>query len=273
MTAAESDNPPITAADVRDALTSRWPDSEYLSIDEAPQSSDRSGRKLDRLVISLWRSRGLEIDGIEIKVTRSDWLRELREPAKADWWHTRVHRFWIAAPPDVVKLDELPTGWGLLVVKDGRTRQARRPAKSTPVPLTWPQTVGLMRATADAGQAALWRAEQRGYDRGFEIAKREVEGGRGYEVLQAKHQQLVEAVREFEATTGLRLSGAHAVTPLAEAVRTVMDWSTSPETIARRITSSAAECSRVVDQLSALAATVDALRLVERPPIAPEVAP
>src|ERR1017187_4991640 len=91
----------MSAAQVRDALLGRWPPSEYVSIPEAPQSSDRQGRKIDVLVVSLWRSRGHEIDAVEIKVSVSDWRRELKQAEKADWWWRHADRFWLASPAPV----------------------------------------------------------------------------------------------------------------------------------------------------------------------------
>ena len=40
-------------------------------------------RTADAIAISLWPSRGLEIHGLEIKVSRSDWRRELKQPEKS----------------------------------------------------------------------------------------------------------------------------------------------------------------------------------------------
>ncbi|WP_370973746.1 hypothetical protein [Amycolatopsis sp. cg9] len=74
-----------------------------------------AGRRIDALVVNLTRSRQ-GLDGFEIKVSRSDWLAELDAPEKADPWFAATHRWWIAAPStDVVRPEELPAGWGLMV--------------------------------------------------------------------------------------------------------------------------------------------------------------
>ena len=59
----------MTAANVREALLRRWPDEQYLNIAEAPNDPRRQGRKLDVLVVTLWASRGHELDGVEIKIS------------------------------------------------------------------------------------------------------------------------------------------------------------------------------------------------------------
>jgi len=40
-------------------------------------------RTADYVAMDLWPSKGLALHGHEIKVSRSDWLRELKEPEKA----------------------------------------------------------------------------------------------------------------------------------------------------------------------------------------------
>lgn len=97
-------------------------DGEILLTEAAAPDSDR---RIDLLRIGLWPSRGYGIDGHELKVSRSDWLRELDDPAKADAWWPYVHRWWIVAPDtDTVRPDELPTGWGLMLPP--RTARGRR---------------------------------------------------------------------------------------------------------------------------------------------------
>lgn len=169
----------MIAAEVRAALVARWPDDQYLTIPEAPDGPTRTGRKLDLLVVALWASKGYEIDGVEIKVSIGDWHRELRDPLKSHYWRARVHRFWIAVPvPLAVRVRrELPAGWGLLACSaGGGALVVTKPAKTAPRALTWPESVGLMRASADAGFAALERARRAGYQDGLIHGRTEATG-------------------------------------------------------------------------------------------------
>ncbi len=106
----------MTAGDIRDALYRRWPPDQYLTLTEAPDGPDRLGRKLDLLAISVWKSRSYQFDGVEIKVSVSDWQRELKQGEKAEWWWAHVHRFCLAVPAAIAAkvAEDLPTGWGLL---------------------------------------------------------------------------------------------------------------------------------------------------------------
>lgn len=97
-------------------------DGEILLTEAQAPGGDR---RIDLLRIGLWASRGYGIDGHELKTTRSDWLRELDDPAKAEAWWPYVHRWWVVAPDtETVRPDELPTGWGLMLPP--RTSRGRR---------------------------------------------------------------------------------------------------------------------------------------------------
>jgi hypothetical protein len=72
-------------------------------------------RRVDALVVNLTSARQ-GLDGFEVKVSRDDWQAELAAPAKADPWFAATHRWWVAAPStEVVRPEELPAGWGLMV--------------------------------------------------------------------------------------------------------------------------------------------------------------
>jgi hypothetical protein len=75
-------------------------------------------RTADAVAMSVWPSRGLLLHGFEIKVSRADWLRELKNPAKAESFCALVDRWWVVtATADIVGPGELPAGWGLLVAR------------------------------------------------------------------------------------------------------------------------------------------------------------
>lgn len=67
------------------------------------------------------------VHGFEVKVSRSDWLRELADPSKAEAWKQFCQHWWLVAPRDVVKPGELPEGWGHLA-PSGAILRAVEPA-------------------------------------------------------------------------------------------------------------------------------------------------
>jgi hypothetical protein len=54
-------------------------------------------RTADFVAMDLWPSRGLSLHGHEIKVSRADWLRELKEPAKAEEFIPYMNFWWLVA--------------------------------------------------------------------------------------------------------------------------------------------------------------------------------
>jgi len=112
---------------------------------------DRAGfdatRTLDAVAMDTWPSSGCALHGFEVKVSRSDWLRELSQPGKAAAFVRFMDYFWIAAPSGVVRGGELPEGWGLLEARDGRgLRVSVKAARLLPEPVDRSFMACLMRA-------------------------------------------------------------------------------------------------------------------------------
>ena len=94
--------------DLYDRLAKHFSDPDWWLVFEvglynsAQQGGDAKYRRADAFAISKWSSRGFETNGIEVKATRSDWLAEIREPAKADAAIRVCRRWWVLAPVDLV---------------------------------------------------------------------------------------------------------------------------------------------------------------------------
>lgn len=108
-------------------------------LTEVP-SPDTGARRIDALAIGLTRARG-GLDGFEVKVSRSDWLHELDQPRKADAWFDHTHRWWVLAPStEIVRPEELPEGWGLMVPNPRSSQRLKTVVRAdTRTPrLDWP---------------------------------------------------------------------------------------------------------------------------------------
>lgn len=101
----------------------------YLTEVTAPGTS---GRRADAVHVGLWQSRGAgRIDVCELKVSRSDFRRELEQPAKAEAWWPYSTTFSIVSPGvHVTPPEDLPPGWGLMV-PGGRGRRFKTVVKPT----------------------------------------------------------------------------------------------------------------------------------------------
>lgn len=84
--------------------------------------------------------------GHEVKVSRSDWLAELRDPAKAETFKQHMHFWWLVVPDRSIVRDDLPEGWGLIVGVKNSLRIVKRAPLLTPEPMPNGLVGALMRA-------------------------------------------------------------------------------------------------------------------------------
>lgn len=124
-----------------------------------------SEQTMDFWAMALLPSMKFETIGFEIKVSRSDFLSEMRNPDKRIMAMTLCDRFIFAAPKGLIKVDELPNGCGLWEIEDGkvlktRTRYEKNPAKL--VCPSWPFIASILRRQARCD----WRLRE---GRGLEI--------------------------------------------------------------------------------------------------------
>lgn len=86
-------------------------------------------RTADAMVVDLWPSSGHLIHGFEIKVSRSDWLTELKDPEKAGAFKPYCDRWWLVVPDAAIVRDDLPAEWGLITLaKNGDTLRIHKQA-------------------------------------------------------------------------------------------------------------------------------------------------
>lgn len=102
--------------EVNAAIRRYYPTTEYAVMFEVGDATGgRATRHADAVVMNLWPSRGLLIEGVEVKVSRSDWTRELKNPEKAEAIAQYCDKWWIVAPEGIVHQHEVPAMWGYMV--------------------------------------------------------------------------------------------------------------------------------------------------------------
>lgn len=137
-----------------EALRKRYAPPSWAYFEEVRNGTGyarKTTRTADGLALSLWPSRGLELHGIEVKVHRSDWLRELDEPEKAEEIGRFCDRWWLACTPGVVAdLAEVPIAWGLLEWDGKRWKSKREAPKREPEPLDRLMLASLLRQASES---------------------------------------------------------------------------------------------------------------------------
>jgi hypothetical protein len=106
-------------------LRRRYPAPEWSLLSEVRTATgDVEGLRIaDAIAVALWPSNGGRIHGIEIKLSRGDFLRERARPAKSAPFRALCSAWYLATPAPWKRLllsrSELPEGWGLLEVGTG----------------------------------------------------------------------------------------------------------------------------------------------------------
>lgn len=172
----------MTADDVIERLRIRFtPPRHALFVEVANATGFAANRHIDALAVGLWPSEGMEVEGIEIKVSRGDWLRELKQPEKSAAISRFCDRFWLAVPDAALVRDgELPAGWGLLVCTDEAcgVRVRSQAAKLDAEPLSRTFIAAIARAAYKSAPAVrgaaeeIKRAERRGKSLAEDAARR-----------------------------------------------------------------------------------------------------
>lgn len=198
--------PEFATHDLYAALRKRFePEAFALMFEVANATGARHSRWADAVTVGLWPSRGLSIGGYELKASRTDWLKELKEPAKADAIGSYCHHWWlVVTDPKIVRDGELPITWGMLALTAKETLRVVKPA-----PLLKPQAISheflaaLMRSACKphvaATQKELQQASWKGRQEAMEQSKREVDRAK------MAHEELLRRIAEFEAASGIAI--------------------------------------------------------------------
>lgn len=234
----------MTAAHIINALSARYKAPEYAFLTEVRNSVGFSSkvRTADAMAMSLWPSRGLYMTGFEVKVSRTDWKKELEQPEKAEEL-ARFCRLWFVACPDkMIDKDEVPPGWGLIHVKDdGGLRYVKPAPEHSVVEPTWMLFASLMRDVVENWVPSTL------VDQRIEAASRERMARRieqeGYELKEAKRQleKLRENIAAFEAESGVKIDrySDHFNREIGAAVAALRRWQGVPheelQQIAQRV--------------------------------------
>lgn len=211
------------------ALRARFAAPAFAFLEQVRNRTGYGGdiRTADALAMSLWPSRGLELHGFEVKVSRSDWTRELAAPDKADEIARYCDRWWVVVPKmsDIIHAGELPPTWGCLELRGKKLVAVVEAPKLDAAPPTKAMLCGILRNAADAQrlmvpkseiQAEIAAAFDRGHDAGEKSTDYKTRGA------QSALDHLRSQVASFEAASGVKIDTWNSG-PIGEAVRFVLD--------------------------------------------------
>ncbi len=210
-----------TAKDIEQLISNRFCAPEYAFI---PQVRNGTGylntiRTADAIAMGLWPSRGLYLNGFEIKVNRGDWLSELKNPAKADEIAQFCDFWWVVAPKDIIKVEEVPALWGLMI-PFGATTKILKPAqllKSNDPDKLFLAAILRRAQETITPEAELKESFNKGKIKGEENAQIH------FKYERDEHNRLKQAVDDFEKASGVKINEWRGAERIGEAVRMVLE--------------------------------------------------
>lgn len=113
----------MTSTDVLNALRLRHDQPHWTFLEELPLGDVGNWRIIDAFALSYRYSDHYRRVAYEIKVSRSDFARELADPSKRAPALAVSNQFFFAAPKGLIRPEELPPECGLIEVNgEGRAR-------------------------------------------------------------------------------------------------------------------------------------------------------
>lgn len=196
------------AKDIYKILRGRYPENGYALLQEVSDAAGFSrSRSADYITMSLWPSRGLSLQGFELKSFRNDWLNELKNPKKSENIFQYCDYFWLlTADESIARPEEIPETWGWLCIKGEKIFVKKEAPQLTPAPISRTFLACLLKRAAD----------KKGFIRKSEIEQeieraREQERGRvPIQTLQIKqkYDALKEIIENYKTASGIDLMEA-----------------------------------------------------------------
>lgn len=122
-------------------------------------------RRLDFWTMAAYSAHAYRAVVYEVKATRSDFLNELKHPEKRIPAEECAHECWFAVPAGIVKPEEIPANWGLMVLSEGmRFRRVKHATQREIGPLPHYLTSAVARRGVERSKPIdrkLWRVAGR----------------------------------------------------------------------------------------------------------------
>lgn len=108
----------ITSDQIKALLQHKYPAPEWATFTELATATGGVCRYIDFFAFNVWRSGQYRRVSFEIKVSASDFKREIKHPQKRWPAEELSNECYFVAPAGVVDIDLLPKGWGYMLVTE-----------------------------------------------------------------------------------------------------------------------------------------------------------
>lgn len=240
-----------TSGDLMALVERRYPQPAWTTLSEIRDGTGFStaGQSADAMAFGTWPSRGLKIIGFEFKSYRGDWIRELKNPEKAETFVGYCDEWWLVTGSDnVAKIEEIPPSWGWAVGTNKGLMTVKEPVPVEAKPISRIFLMSIMRNVAKRYVPAkrLKELVQKEVD-AFE--KRAAESREYNENLAKSDLERLEAqVKAFKEASGIDIDCWSNGKRIGEVVKVVMEsrlrWNI------KAVREAAGQCQQVLDKLA-----------------------
>lgn len=208
--------------EIKAALRARFCAPEWaLFFEVADGTGTRQSRWADAVAMNLYPSRGLEISGFEVKASRSDWTRELKNPEKSAPVQQYCDRWWIIAPAGIIQPGELPPTWGQYEAQPGgKLRQVVAAPKLDAKPVTRDFIAAVLRRASSADEDMIEEIVRTRVDAARSDDRKSIE--RELENRTRHYKELETRVAEIERISGVKIDRWGNSEEIGHAVRAVI---------------------------------------------------
>lgn len=234
----------ITSADLLKMLAVKYPSPEYGLFSQCRNATGYAAcRSADAVVMSLWPSRGFQLIGFEIKVSRSDWLSELKKPQKAEPIFQYCDKWYlVTSEENIVQGDELPLTWGHIYCTGKKLKYKKNAPDLKPVPIDRDFLAALFRNVAEKmiAKDLITDKIQAAREDGMRL------GESGLHRAQEQTELLKNHIAAFEEKSGLNINTYNAG-KIGETVKMVLDG--KHERIERKLSDMREGAKRIIKLL------------------------
>jgi hypothetical protein len=213
----------ITSGEIKIGLRASLAQGYQVFFEVGNDTGSKVTRHADAVAIGIWPSTGHQIHGYEIKVSRGDFLNEMKNPQKS-WPVMRYcHRWSLLTPPGLVKVDELPPNWGLSTFDGKSLRAVKHAPMLTPEPLSPGFVAALVRRAGEVDAEIITAARLK--------ERKEVEDkfAARADALAKQHRDsryeegmaAIKTVEAFKLALGENWLSAHNVPEIAAAIKAI----------------------------------------------------
>jgi hypothetical protein len=215
----------LTAEQLMDRLRVKFgnPEKGWAMLEQVASCSGFNNGYSDAVAIQLWPSRGHQILGFELKVSRGDWLRELKNRKKTEESaFVFCHQWWVVADRGCVQDGELPATWGLLGPSGQGLAIIKQAPELTPQEIDLSFLAAVLRRAAKASDFDKEAKRYCGYKDGFADGKERAADA--LKRAEERADRLKTAITEFERASGVRIGGYQGA-DIGAAVKAVLQGS------------------------------------------------